>query len=111
MPSVVPQSRLRVITNYLTRMRYCTAAGALDLESKGPTPSEGVGKQKVSAWFSHNKRRTTGDKILFGTDYPFTTVNASVDGLRKLNDMLVGTALPRRPASQAGVDAVNVGIG
>jgi len=35
------------------------------------------------------------DKILFGTDYPFTTVNATVDGLRKLNDMLAGTALPR----------------
>ena len=35
------------------------------------------------------------DKILFGTDYPFTTVNATVFGLRKLNDMLEGTALPR----------------
>src|SRR3954466_278855 len=35
------------------------------------------------------------DKILFGTDYPFTTVNATIDGLRKLNDMLEGTALPR----------------
>lgn len=35
------------------------------------------------------------DKVLFGTDYPFTTVNATVDGLRKLNDMLAGTALPR----------------
>ena len=35
------------------------------------------------------------DKVLFGTDYPFTTVNATIDGLRKLNDMLVGTALPR----------------
>ena len=35
------------------------------------------------------------DKVLFGTDYPFTTVNATLDGLRKLNNMLVGTALPR----------------
>lgn len=35
------------------------------------------------------------DKILFGTDYPFTTVNASIDGLRKLNDMTAGTGLPR----------------
>ncbi len=35
------------------------------------------------------------DKVLFGTDYPFTTVNATVDGLRTLNDMLAGTALPR----------------
>ena len=35
------------------------------------------------------------DKILFGSDYPFTTVNASVDGLHDLNNMLEGTALPR----------------
>ncbi|TWU09195.1 Amidohydrolase [Symmachiella macrocystis] len=40
------------------------------------------------------------DKVLFGTDYPFTTVNATVDGLRKLNDMLVGTALPRLETEQ-----------
>lgn len=34
-------------------------------------------------------------KVLFGTDYPFTTVNATITGLRKLNDMLEGSALPR----------------
>lgn len=35
------------------------------------------------------------NKLLFGSDYPFTTVNASIDGVRKLNQMLDGTALPR----------------
>jgi hypothetical protein len=35
------------------------------------------------------------DKVLFGTDYPFTTVEASVAGIRTLNDMLEGTKLPR----------------
>lgn len=35
------------------------------------------------------------DKVLFGTDYPFTTVQATLDGLRGLNQMLEGTALPR----------------
>lgn len=35
------------------------------------------------------------DKLLFGTDYPFTTVDASNHGLRTLNDQLEGTALPR----------------
>lgn len=34
-------------------------------------------------------------KLLFGSDYPFTTVNASIDGLRNLNRMLEGTALPK----------------
>lgn len=35
------------------------------------------------------------DKVLFGTDYPFTNVNDSIAGLCKLNTMLTGTALPR----------------
>ena len=35
------------------------------------------------------------DKLLFGTDYPFTTVDATIDGLRHLNSMLEGTMLPR----------------
>lgn len=35
------------------------------------------------------------DKLLFGTDYPFTNVRATLDGLRSLNKMVEGTALPR----------------
>jgi predicted TIM-barrel fold metal-dependent hydrolase len=35
------------------------------------------------------------NKVLFGTDYPFTTVDASVQGIYALNDMLEGTKLPR----------------
>lgn len=35
------------------------------------------------------------DKVLFGTDYPFTNVQATIAGLRGLNDMLEGTRLPR----------------
>ena len=34
-------------------------------------------------------------KLLFGSDYPFTTVDASLAGMRGLNDMLEGTKLPR----------------
>ncbi len=34
-------------------------------------------------------------KLLFGSDYPFTTIDASIHGIRSLNDMLEGTALPR----------------
>ena len=43
-------------------------------------------------------------KLLFGSDYPFTTVDASIDGLRKLNDMLHGTSLPR--LSETEIEAV-----
>jgi uncharacterized protein len=35
------------------------------------------------------------DKVLFGTDYPFTTVDATLAGLRGLNRMVEGTSLPR----------------
>ena len=56
--------RLRVITNYLTRLRYCTHDGVLDLVSKGPSPNRGA--HEVSAWFSHPGRKTAGDRILFG---------------------------------------------
>ena len=44
------------------------------------------------------------DKVLFGTDYPFTTVNATLDGLRSMNRMLDGTALPR--LDEAKVEAM-----
>ena len=59
--------RLRVITNYLTRMRYCTRKGKLDLISKGanPTPNALAGK-KVAPWFAHKRRLTKGHTILFG---------------------------------------------
>ncbi|HEY6131511.1 MAG TPA: diadenosine tetraphosphatase, partial [Halioglobus sp.] len=62
-------TRLRVITNYLTRMRFCTSTGVLDLESKDSSPRPGVpnlGDQNVAAWFSHQERKTADERILFG---------------------------------------------
>ena len=43
-------------------------------------------------------------KLLFGSDYPFTTIDASIEGLYALNKMLDGTALPRLDESQ--IDAL-----
>jgi len=40
------------------------------------------------------------EKVLFGTDYPFTTVSDTMDGVRNLNNMLEGSALPRLDAEQ-----------
>jgi predicted TIM-barrel fold metal-dependent hydrolase len=34
-------------------------------------------------------------KLLFGTDYPFTTVNGTIEGVKKLNEMTEGTKLPK----------------
>lgn len=40
------------------------------------------------------------NKILFGTDYPVTTVHDTIAGVRGLNSMLAGTALPRLNESE-----------
>lgn len=42
-------------------------------------------------------------KLLFGTDYPFTTVNETITGLYALNKMVEGTNLPRLDESQIEV--------
>lgn len=65
--SLSGMTRLRMITNYLTRMRYCTRKGKLDLISKGPQPiPNAVAGKKVAPWFSHKRRLTKGQTILFG---------------------------------------------
>ncbi|MDP5054421.1 MAG: symmetrical bis(5'-nucleosyl)-tetraphosphatase [Congregibacter sp.] len=61
--------RLRLITNYFTRMRYCFADGRLDLVSKGPLNNPGgpaAENRALDAWFNHPNRKTANDKILFG---------------------------------------------
>lgn len=65
--SLSGMTRLRVITNYLTRMRYCTRKGKLDLISKGPQPIPDVlVGTKVAPWFSHPNRLAEGQRVIFG---------------------------------------------
>ena len=60
-------ARLRVITNYLTRMRYCTKKGKLDLINKGPTlVTNALKGKKVAPWFTYSERLTKNDTIIFG---------------------------------------------
>jgi predicted TIM-barrel fold metal-dependent hydrolase len=37
------------------------------------------------------------DRLLFGTDYPFTTAASTMEALRRVNAMVEGTSLPRIP--------------
>lgn len=55
--------RLRSITNYCTRMRFCDPQGRLDLNCK-----TGINDapQGLAAWFTLPNRAAAGDKILFG---------------------------------------------
>ncbi len=49
-------------------------------------------------------RIVENDKIFWGTDFPFTTVRASIDGLRNINAQVEGTSLPR--VAQSTIDAI-----
>ena len=67
--SLTGNDRLRVITNYFTRMRYCSAEGRLDLVSKGPLQApEGptASDPALKAWFLHANRRAANERIVFG---------------------------------------------
>ena len=55
--------RLRVITNYFTRMRFCTPDGKLDLKSKEGLDTAPPG---YAPWFSFAERKAAGRKIIFG---------------------------------------------
>jgi len=59
--------RWRLITNYLTRMRYCTSSGQLELNAK-TSPKSQSNQLSVSfaPWYSHKSRIAKQDKIIFG---------------------------------------------
>ncbi len=57
------RDRLRVITNSFTRLRYCNADGALDLNEKG---SPGTQSSGLIPWFEMTPRNNDDTKIVFG---------------------------------------------
>lgn len=56
-------TRWRVITNYLTRMRFCDADGALDLRHKEGPETAPAG---FTPWYDAPHRRSAGSRIIFG---------------------------------------------
>ncbi len=61
--SLSGDDRLRVIINYLTRMRFCSANGHLELHTKGIASKPPAG---YAPWFVHPSRLPEGMQVLFG---------------------------------------------
>ncbi len=55
--------RWRVITNYFTRMRFCNAAGRLELGNKSSPANAPRGYRP---WYAHLQRKTRRHKLIFG---------------------------------------------
>ena len=61
--SLTGQDRLRFITNCLTRMRYCTPDGTLDLNENGAPGSQ---PPSLLPWFEVGGRQTAMVRVVFG---------------------------------------------
>ena len=61
--SLTGADRLRVIVNALTRLRFCTPAGAMDLKASGGPEAAPEG---TLPWFDVPARKTAGVRIAFG---------------------------------------------
>lgn len=62
-PGMDELTRLRVITNYLTRMRFCSPTGELDIENKAGPMQVRFG---FAPWFALDNRKSRRHRILFG---------------------------------------------
>jgi bis(5'-nucleosyl)-tetraphosphatase (symmetrical) len=60
---LIGMDRLRLITNYFTRMRFCSDEGMLELDTKESAAAAPIG---FAPWFSFAERKTANDKIIFG---------------------------------------------
>lgn len=60
-PELTGWSRIRCITNYFTRLRFCYPDGRMNLKNKGPVESS-----DLIPWFQVPNRKSVNNKIIFG---------------------------------------------
>jgi bis(5'-nucleosyl)-tetraphosphatase (symmetrical) len=56
-------SRLRLITNAMTRLRFCNAEGEIDFAHKGPP---GTQPENLLPWYDVPGRASRGATVIFG---------------------------------------------
>jgi bis(5'-nucleosyl)-tetraphosphatase (symmetrical) len=61
--SLIGWQRLRCITNYLTRLRFCSKDGLMDLLEKGPSNKAPA---NMMPWYEVPNRQSRNIKIIFG---------------------------------------------
>jgi bis(5'-nucleosyl)-tetraphosphatase (symmetrical) len=61
-PELTGVARWRLITNYLTRMRFCSAQGQLELDNKSANSPSG----DFLPWFAHPHHACRHERIVFG---------------------------------------------
>jgi bis(5'-nucleosyl)-tetraphosphatase (symmetrical) len=74
-------TRLRVITNHFTRMRFINEAGELELQTKGEADAPPAG---YFPWFDHPQRIHTSTRILFG-HWAALAGDVAIDGIEALD--------------------------
>lgn len=62
-PHLQGWKRLRLITNVLTRLRFCDAGGRVNFKLTGPPGSQ---KKPLKPWFKHRNRATRDVRVAFG---------------------------------------------
>jgi bis(5'-nucleosyl)-tetraphosphatase (symmetrical) len=62
-PLLGPRDRWRFTINVLTRLRYCTADGTIDLRPKG---APGTAAAPLRPWFEHARRKSAKQRVIFG---------------------------------------------
>ena len=70
--------RLRAITNYFTRMRFCAADGRLELKHKGDPIAAPEGYQP---WYEHYLANPDNPKVIFGH---WAALNSATDSDRAI---------------------------
>lgn len=78
-PALAGMERLRFLTNCFTRMRYCSADGALNLKAKGGLNDH---ESELVPWFMLPQRASRDTRIVFGH---WSTLRLSVQQIESFN--------------------------